>query len=365
MKAAILRTLAQPFVVEELDYLPPAPGRVLVKTHATPFCSTDCTNWAGKFGKVPPVILGHASIGEVVETGPGVDSVAVGQRVLVPGTPECGRCYYCAVGRPDQCSELFDNPDGYPIVATDAEGNEIRASGNVGGYAELMNVSQNQVFELHTDLPSEVLSLLGCGITTGLGMVFNSARVRPGETVSVVGCGHLGLWTIQAAKVAGASQIFAIDPHPGRRELALKLGATRAIDPQTEDALEVVRSLTGGRGSDHSLEAAGPADAQELSVMLARRAGTVVFSGVKELGTMVNLVQTSVAVQGRTIMSTQNGNVRMRRDIPRYVGLLESGAIDATPIITSRYPLEEINEAMHASREYRDLSGLLVFGSSR
>ena len=99
--------------------------------------------------------------------------------------------------------------------------------------------------------------------------------------------------------------------------------------------------------------------------MLARRAGTVVFSGVKELGTMVNLVQTSVAVQGRTIMSTQNGNVRMRRDIPRYVGLLESGAIDASPIITSRYPLEEINEAMHASREYRDLSGLLVFDSSR
>ncbi len=364
MKAAVLTAIAEPFVVEDLEYHPPEPGRVLVRTHATPFCSTDCTNWAGKFGKVPPVILGHASIGEVVEIGSEVRGVSVGQRVLVPGTPECGTCYYCAVGRPDQCSELFDNPRGYPVVATDASGTDIRASGNVGGYAEMMNISANQIFVIESDLPSEVLSLMGCGIMTGLGSVFNAARVTPGESVSVVGVGHLGLWAVQAARLAGASQIFAIDPIVERRELAAQLGATHVLDPTTEDVLDEVRSATGGRGSDHAIEAAGPAASQELAVSLARRAGTVVLNGVKELGTTVTLTQTTIAVQGRTIISTQNGNVRMRRDLPRYVSLLESGGLDAGPIITNRYPLEKINDAMQASRELRDISGLLVFDPS-
>ncbi|QZS56849.1 zinc-binding dehydrogenase [Rhodococcus opacus] len=361
MKAAVLRTLAEPFVVEDLDFHPPAADRVLVRTHATPFCSTDCTNWAGNFGKVPPVILGHASIGEIVEIGSQVRGFAIGQRVLVPGTPECGTCFYCAAGRPDQCSELFDNPSGYPIVATDSNGETIRASGNVGGYAEMMNISANQIFELATDLPSDVLSLMGCGITTGLGSVFNAAKVQPGESVAVVGCGHLGLWVVQAAKLAGAEQIFAIDPNSERRALALKLGATSAVDPDAEDAVAVVKENTGGRGADHAIEAAGPAASQVLAVALARRAGTVVLNGVKALGTTVELVQTTIAVQGRTIISTQNGNVRMRRDVPRYVRMLEQGLLDPEPIVTGRYRLDQINDALVASRDLRDLSGLLVF----
>ena len=361
MKAAVLQTLASPFVVEDLDYLPPEPDRVLVRTHATPFCSTDCTNWAGKFGKVPPVILGHASIGEVVEVGRDVRHVSVGQRVVVPGTPECGRCYYCSIGRPDQCSELFDRSDGYPVVAISGAGQKVRASGNVGGYAELMSVSANQVFAVESDLGSDVLSLMGCGIMTGVGSVVNVARVEPGESVAVIGCGHLGLWVVQAARLAGAAQIFAIDPVAERTAMALKLGATHAIDPATEDAIELVRDATDGRGSDHAIEAAGPAGSQELAVAVTRRAGTVVLNGVKQLGTTVTYPQVSIAVQGRAILSSQNGNVRMRRDLARYVSLLEEGLLDPEPIITSRYRLDGINDALRASAELRDLSGLIVF----
>ncbi|OZC59747.1 zinc-binding alcohol dehydrogenase [Rhodococcus sp. 06-621-2] len=361
MKAAVLKTLTEPFVIEDLTYRAPTAHRVLVRTHATPFCSTDCTNQAGEFGKVPPVILGHASIGEIVELGSGVDGFHVGQRVLVPGTPQCDRCFYCTVGRPDQCSELFDNPHGYPVVATDQSGTEIRASGNVGGYAEMMNVSANQIFALETDLPSDMLSLLGCGITTGMGSVFNAAQVKRGESVAVVGAGHLGLWVVQAAVLAGAEQIIVVEPHEQRRAIASKLGATTVIDPRVGDAVETVKELTGGRGADHAIEAAGPADSQTLAVALTRRAGTAVLNGVKKLGTTVEFVQTNIAVQGRTIISTQNGNVHMRRDLPRYVRLLESGLLNPEPIVTNRYPVEEINDALRASRELRDLSGLLTF----
>src|SRR3954453_2975593 len=209
MRAALLAELKAPFVVEEVELLDPTPGRLVVRTGATPFCSTDCINQRGELGKVPPTILGHASIGVVEEVGADVTHIAVGDRVLVPGTPECGVCFYCAEGRPDQCSELFD-AKSYFHIAQRADGTPVTAAGNVGGYAELMNVSANHAFELHTDLPDDVLSLLGCGITSGVGAVLNVAEVKPGRSVAILGTGHLGLWMVQGARLAGAGRIIAV-----------------------------------------------------------------------------------------------------------------------------------------------------------
>ena len=221
MRAALLAELRAPFVVEEVDLLDPTPGRVVVRTGATPFCSTDCINQRGELGKVPPTILGHASIGVVEAIGADVTHVEVGDRVLVPGTPECGHCFYCAEGRPDQCSELFD-AKAYFHVAFRQDGAPVSAAGNVGGYAEMMNVTANQAFPLHSDLPDDVLSLLGCGITSGVGAVFNVAEVKPGRSVAILGCGHLGLWMIQGARLAGAGRIIAVEPIAWRREMATR-----------------------------------------------------------------------------------------------------------------------------------------------
>jgi S-(hydroxymethyl)glutathione dehydrogenase/alcohol dehydrogenase len=347
--------------IEEVDLLDLDPDRVLIKTHASPFCSTDIVNWQGKLGKIPPVILGHASIGEIIEIGSNVENLKVGQRVVVPGTPECGVCYYCGIGRPDQCSELFDLGGIYPNIATTKEGKLVPCSGCVGGYAEVMNISKNQAFPIESDMPSDVLSMLGCGITTGVGAVFNVAKVQPGESVAVVGLGHLGLWMLQAAKLAGASTIIGIDPLASRRQIAGEMGATHLIDPDTEDAIGIVKGLTGGRGVDTVLEAAGHIPAQELCLSISRRAGTVVYSGLLELGHTVNLPQVLLTVQSRQILSTQNGNVRMRRDLPRYIKLLESGQLDGSKILTARYPLEGINEALSAAASLDNLTGVLVF----
>jgi S-(hydroxymethyl)glutathione dehydrogenase / alcohol dehydrogenase len=359
MRAAVLRGFERPFTVETVELLDLAPTRVLVRTKATPFCSTDVTSLHGRLGKVPPTILGHASTGEVVEVGSLVRGIEVGQRVVVPGTPECGRCFYCGIGRPDQCSELFDLGGVYPDVARTSDGLAVNAAGCVGGYAEIMNVSQNQAFPVETDLPWQVLSLLGCGITTGVGAVLNVARVRPDEVVAVVGAGHVGLWAVQAARLAGAREVVAVDPKEERRKVAASVGATQAVRPQ--DALEAVRGLTQGRGADKVIEAAGPPSAQRLALEISRRAGTVVLSGLKDAAGEVTLPQIPLAVQSRKVISTQNGNVRMRRDLPAYVRLLERGALDPAPIITASYRLDDINTALERSEQLEDLSGVFVF----
>jgi Zn-dependent alcohol dehydrogenase len=360
MRAALLVAFNEPFVVDDIDYLDPAPGRVIVRTGASPFCSTDCVNWRGELGKVPPTILGHASMGEVVEVGRDVAHIKVGQRAIVPGTSECGVCFYCSIGRPDQCSETFDRAGIWPHVANRHDGQPVSAAGNVGGYAEVMNVTANQVFPVETDLPDEWLSLLGCGITTGLGAVFNVARVQAGSSVAIVGLGHLGLWMVQAAKLASARRIIAVDPIAERRELAGALGATDLVDPAAKDPVAQVQALTEGRGADYVLEAATLASAQAQAIMMSRRAGTVVLTSVQSADATLTIPQVPIAVQGRAILSAQNGNVRMRHDLPRFIRMMEDGWVTAEPIITSRYPLDGINDALAASAEKRDLSGVIV-----
>ena len=365
MRAALLVEFNEPFVVEEIDYLEPAPGRVLLRTGASPFCSTDCVNWRGELGKIPPTILGHASMGEVLEVGAGVEHIRPGQRAIVPGTSECGHCFYCSMGRPDQCSETFDRGGIWPHVANRRDGHPVSAAGNVGGYAEVMNVTASQVFPVESDLPDEWLSLLGCGITTGLGSVFNVARVGAGSSVAVVGLGHLGQWMVQAAKLASARRIIAVDPLAERRELAGALGATDAVDPSAEDPVAAVQRLTEGRGADFVLEAATLASAQTQAILMSRRAGTVVLTSVERADATVTVPQVAIAVQSRAILSAQNGNCHMRHDLPRFIRMMEEGRVTPEPIITSRYPLDGINDALAASIEKRDLSGVIVPGVAK
>ncbi|QJU54137.1 zinc-binding dehydrogenase [Herbiconiux sp. KACC 21604] len=377
-EAGVLRAIKEPFSIEQVELLRLDPTRVVVKTHASPFCSTDVKNWKGLLYKIPPTILGHASIGEVVEVGSAVPESAgirVGQRVVVPGTPECGHCYYCSIGEPWQCSELFDLGGIYPDIARGDDGALISCAGCVGGYAEYMSISGNQVFPIESDLPSDVLSMLGCGISTGVGSVFNIARVQPGESVAIVGAGHLGLWMLQAARLAGAGTVVVVEPHEGRRALAGELGADVLVDPgapgaggaaegATEgaaDALAAVRAATGGRGADVVLEAAGPAVSQSFSVQAARRAGRIVLTGFEIGGATLPLPQVETALQSRSILSSQNGQVHMKSDLQRYTGLLERGLLDPDPIITRRYPLAGLDLARDRSGTLDDVCGIIVF----
>lgn len=359
-RAAVLEQFAVPLEIHEVRLNKPAADEVMVRNSAAPFCSTDWLGWKAMRNKKPPVILGHTAVGIVESVGAEVHRFKAGDLVMVAGTPECGECFYCGVSRPDQCSFLMERPE--PVVATKANGTTLTAAGRVGAYAEYMVANQNQVWALHSDLPHTHLSLLGCGITTGHGAVVNVAQVQPGQSVAVVGLGHLGQWMVQAAKVAGAGRIIGVDVVPGRRQLAMSLGATHAVDPAAADPVEQVKALTSGRGADVVLEAAGPELAVQQAVMMSRRAGTVVLTGVQQFQATVSLPQLAIAIHGRRILACQNGQSILGRDVPLCVDLLDRAEYLAAPLISAEYPLEKINEAMYASGELRDICGVLTFG---
>jgi Zn-dependent alcohol dehydrogenase len=361
MKAAILEAFDEPFLVEEVELLPPEPHDVIVRTSATVFCITDCINQHGGSTKEPPYVTGHSAVGVIEEVGSEATLFRPGDRVIVPAGPECGTCYWCTRDRPDQCAFLFAPG---PQVATRADGRPLTILGP-GTYAEQMKLPQVSVFPIESDLPDDVLALMGCGVVSGLGAVFNVARVEPGSSVVVLGCGHLGLWMIQGAKVAGADRIIGIEPRAERRAVAMQLGATDVVDPGEGDPVSQVQELTRGRGADYALEAAGSILAMQQAFDMCRNGGVVVYTGIEDKGpatraATIALPAVHLALRGRDLRSSQSGRTRMRRDVPRFVTLLEEGLVDPYPVITSRYSLDEINECADASDARRDLSGVLM-----
>ncbi|WP_338034675.1 zinc-binding dehydrogenase [Leucobacter triazinivorans] len=363
-RAAVLTEFHAPFDLATIDLGSPGHGQVLVRTLAAPFCSTDWMGWRAMRRKRPPVILGHTAVGMVEALGAGVSDLAVGDRVLVAGTPQCRECFYCQQGRPDQCSVLMDQGD--PVIGTMHDGTEVRAAGRVGAYASHMRVDRIQLHPLPPDLPDAEASLLGCGISTAFGAIFRIAEVAPGQTVAVLGLGHLGLWAVQAARLAGAGEVIGIDPHPERRRLALELGADALVDPSREDAVGAVRARTAGRGADAVIEAAGSASATRDAVLMTRRAGTAVLTGVAHSDTEVSIPQLHLTVLGKRVIGCQNGQLTLDRDMPEWIALLREGRIDCSRILTHRYRLDEIDRAARQSQTLDDLSGVFVdFSSDR
>ena len=348
----------RPFALTELELREPGPRQLVVRTTAAPFCSTDWMGWRAMRRKTPPVVLGHTAVGVVESVGAEVTDLAPGDRVLVAGTPQCGECYYCLAGRPDQCSVLMDGSD--PVVADLPDGREVRAAGRVGAYSSHLLVDRIQLHRLPDSVPDATASLLGCGISTALGAVNVIAEVRPGQSVAVVGLGHLGLWCVQAARLAGAGEIIGVDLTPDRRELALRLGATRVVDAGRVDPVEAVRELTGGRGADVVLEAAGPDIASRQAVLMARRAGTIVLMGVAHSATEVMLPQLQLTVFGKRVIGCQNGQITPDVDMPRWIGMLERGELDPAPILTREYALEDIDTVLRRSMAGDDLSGVFT-----
>lgn len=357
-RAAVLVDFEAPFNLTGVALREPGPGQLVVRTTAAPFCSTDWMGWRAMRRKTPPVVLGHTAVGVVDAVGEGVDDLRPGDRVLVAGTPQCGQCYYCLADRPDQCSVLMDGSD--PVVGALDDGRDVRAAGRVGAYSSLLLVDRIQLHRLPDALPDATASLLGCGISSALGAVEVIAQVRPGQSVAIVGLGHLGLWCVQAARLAGADPIIGVDYNPARRELARALGANEVVDAGRVDPVEAVRDLTDGRGADVALEAAGPDLATRQAVLMTRRAGTAVLMGVAHSATEVMIPQLHLTVFGKTVVGCQNGQITPNADMPRWIGMLERGEIDPAPILSREYALDDIDTVLRRSMAGDDLSGVFT-----
>jgi S-(hydroxymethyl)glutathione dehydrogenase/alcohol dehydrogenase len=364
VKAAVLYEIGGPLVVEEVHLDRPGPGEVRVRIAASGVCRSDDHVVSGATKHPLPVVLGHEGAGRVVEVGAAVTRVKPGDAVVLDWAPDCGRCFYCLRGKPNLC-ETFVEPtwagallDGTTRLRS--RGRAIHHFSAVSTFAEETVVPEESCVPIRPGVPLEAAALLGCCVTTGVGAVLRTARVRPGDSVAVFGCGGVGLNVIQGAALSGASPIVAVDLIAARREAALRFGATDVVGPG-EDAVASVRAATGGRGADFAFEAVGNPEVQERALEAVRPAGSLVLVGLPPVGSRTSFPAASITRQEKTVLGSYYGSCDLRRDVPLFLDLYAAGNIRLDELISRRFRLEEIGEAFEALRRGEGIRGVVVF----
>lgn len=359
VQAAVAEEGATTFDIREVSLRDVGPSDVKVEVDASAFCYSDWIALRGDMGlqanETLPAVLGHSAVGRVVEAGANTRT-PVGSRVVITATPECGNCYWCKRGRIDQCSGLFVQT---PVLGTLNDGRNVFAPGSSATYSEMTVLRDTQVWEIESDLPDEWLAMMGCGMVSGMGAVVNVGRVTPGDAVLVVGCGQIGLWMIQAARVLGAEIIIASDPIAERRELAKQLGATHLIDPTQVSTVETVRDLTEGRGADVGFDAGGSTGAVEDAFLGTRNGGVTVLTTYVTRDTKVSLPLFDLALRGRDVRSSQSGRIDMRRDLAQFLPWLSDGLVNANAMLGNIRPLEQINDTLVAARDRTEITPIV------
>ncbi|MBF4163294.1 Zn-dependent alcohol dehydrogenase [Nocardioides acrostichi] len=350
MKAALFTGDTASLTIEEVELDADTLGEhdVRIEVGATGVCHSDLSALHGTFGPMHnPSILGHEGAGRVVAVGSGVSRTRVGDRVITTFIPACGECFFCVRDQSNLC-ELNAVLRGRGIGrAIREDGSAARAFCNLGTFAEEMIVHEANVVTVQTDLPDEQLALVGCGVTTGACAVFNTAQVRPGSTVAVIGCGGVGQAVIQAARISGAARIFAVDPVPFKRESARSFGATDLIDPAAADPVEQLRQATDGRGVDYVFEVVGRPETVVQAHTAARFGGAVVLIGAGLPGQQVAFDLFALHRE-KKLLGCGYGSAQVRRDIPRLVALAESGQLDLGSMVSRTMTLGQVNEAFTA-----------------
>jgi S-(hydroxymethyl)glutathione dehydrogenase / alcohol dehydrogenase len=350
MKAAVLDT--KPGVLEIADVAidRPRAREVLIHTVGSGLCHSDLHFIDMVLGDALgglPLLLGHEASGIVEEVGADVTYVSPGDHVVTFPIQFCGACEYCLKGKPTLCmaSPGARDPGAPPRLALG--GNPVNQFVNLGGFAEQMLVHEHAMVKIDADYPLDRAALLGCAVATGVGAVLNTAQVRPGSTVAVIGVGGVGLAAIQGAVIAGARRIIAVDTQPAKFELATKLGATDCIDGSSVDAVAAIRDLTGG-GVDYSFEAIGLKVTAEQAFGMLRPAGTATIIGVG-MGVKLEL-DMGMFLQECRLQGSIMGSSRFRTDLPHLIDLDRGGRLDLDSMIERHIQLEEINDGYDAMR---------------
>ena len=358
MKAAVLREFGKPLVIEELEVGSPQTGEIKVKMAACAICHSDIIYADGGWGGELPLLLGHEAAGVVEEVGPSVTRLKTGDHVVVTLIKSCGHCYYCDQGHFTSCETSFER-DGDLLL--DEKGGGVIQGLNTGAFAEYVIVDQSQVVVIPDEIPLDSASLLACGVITGLGAVTNTAEVPAGASVVVIGNGGVGLNTVQGAALSGAHPVIAIDLSDSKLEAALAFGATDTINPTKQNVVEQVLILTNGRGAEYVFVAAGSGAAIDQGLQLVSPTGMFVMVGMPPIGVKTELELGNIAAAAQTIKGSKMGSARLQIDIPKLVALYQNGRLKLDELITGRYPLEQINEAIDSARNGEALRNVIVF----
>ena len=327
MKAAVLIQPGSPLEIEELSISNPGPHEVLIRTAACGLCHSDLHFIDGAYPHPLPAVPGHEAAGIVEAVGSEVRTVKVGDAVVTCLSAYCGQCEFCVTGRMSLClgGDTRRAP-GAPARLSRSDGSAVNQMLNLSAFAEQMLIHEHACVKINPDMPLDRAAIIGCAVTTGAGTIFNACKVTPGETVVVVGCGGVGLATINAAKIAGAGRIIAADPIPEKRALAMKPGATDAIDATAEGAAATIIEMTKG-GVDHAIEAVGRPASAQLAVNVLRRGGTATILGMMPLAEKVGLSAMDL-LSGKKLQGAIMGGNRFPVDIPRLVDFYIRGLLD-------------------------------------
>ena len=358
MKAAVFHGPQKPLTIENVDVAQPIGREVLVRTVASGVCHSDLHFVDGYYQFPTPAILGHEAAGIVESVGPHVTEFTPGDHVIACLSVFCGHCSYCLTGRTHLCqSRPVRTPQEPPKLTWN--GSPVNQFANLSAYAEKMLVHENGLVKVKNDMPLDRAALIGCGVTTGVGAVLNTARVEAGATVAVYGAGGVGLAVIQGARIAGAGMIIAVDVFEKKLAQARELGATHAIDASKVDPVKTIREMTGG-GVEYAFEAIGLKKAAEQAFECIRPGGTATVIGMIPVGQKLEL-EGSVFLREKRIQGCSMGSNRFKVDMPKYVDFYQRGLLRLDEMITRRGRLEDVNDAFRAMKAGEVARTVLMF----
>jgi S-(hydroxymethyl)glutathione dehydrogenase/alcohol dehydrogenase len=361
MKAAIFHGPHQPLTIEQVDIDDPREHEVLMRTAASGVCHSDLHFVDGYYPFPVPAILGHEAAGVVEKVGSAVTYLKPGDHVISCPSVFCGYCEDCMSGHPNRCSnrQATQRPKGdKPRLSQN--GNQVRQFADLSTYAEKMLVHENALVKITNEIPLDRAALIGCGVTTGVGAVLNTAKIEPGSTVAVFGCGGVGISAIQGARLAGARKIIAVDQFETKLAMARRFGATDTIDASHADAVEAIKGMTDGAGVDYSFEAVGVKKLAEQCFDCIKPGGTATIIGMIPVGQKVELDGPKFLTE-RKIQGTMMGGNRFRIDMPRYIDYYLQGRLNLDDMISRRGKLEDVNEAFRAMKAGEVARTVLMF----
>jgi len=358
MRAALFTGTDQPLSIEDVTPSPPGPRDVVVEIGASGVCHSDVSLVHGYLPLPPPIIGGHEGTGRVVEIGNEVTRVQVGDRVVASFVPACGTCWYCLHAQSNLCE--YEIPALLAPRAERTGGEVCTAFTGLGTFAEMMTVNEASIVKIESDLPDAQLALIGCAVTTGVGAALNTAKVEPGASVAVIGCGGVGQAVVQGARIAGAARIIAIDPVGLKRDAALKVGATDVIDPADGDPLIQVMALTGGRGADYAFEVIGLPETITQAYAMARKGGTAIVVGMARADAQVTLSPFEMFFAEKRLVASKYGSAQVRRDFQRFVDLIEAGRLDTESMVSRTIGLDGVNNAFRAMEAGEVIRSVIV-----
>jgi S-(hydroxymethyl)glutathione dehydrogenase/alcohol dehydrogenase len=358
VKAAVCYEINKPLVVEDVTIDPPKAGEVKVKLGATAVCHSDIHIFKGDLPFKPPLVGGHESAGYVEELGKSVTGFKPGDRVVISLLASCGKCKYCLTGRSHMCSAVW--PLAEEARMHNKKGQPLPQPLRIGSFAEYNIVHESQLVKIPDDMPLDSASLLSCGVITGFGAVVNRAKVPIMSSCVIIGCGGVGLSAVQAAAISGAYPVIAVDIVDAKLKAAMKFGATHTINSSKGDTVKEIQALTDG-GADYVFVTVGSVAVVNQAVFMTGPRGMTVIVGLPKMMDMLQMPPFIFIKDERVLTGSYMGSTQLHTDVPRLVALYKAGILKLDELITHRFPLEKINEAIDEVEKGKALRNVIMF----